>query len=79
MINLVMWANFVSTFYNSCPCDELVDGDSMKLLFKIISSTCEQHNVAWRQTATDALLTITKNFTPKMFTQTNVYKNVCYV
>lgn len=50
---------------NGCTCDELVDGDSLKLLFKIISSTCEQHNVPWRQTATDALLTLTKCFNLK--------------
>jgi hypothetical protein len=50
---------------NSCTCDELVEADSLKLLFKIISSTCEQHNVSWRQTAADALLTITKSLNLK--------------
>ncbi|CAF0832439.1 unnamed protein product, partial [Brachionus calyciflorus] len=59
----------------SCTCDELVDGDSLKLLFKIISSTCEQHNVAWRQTATDALLTLTKNFNTKSINY--VHANEC--
>ncbi len=49
----------------SCTCDELVDADSLKLLFKIITSTCEQHNLAWRQTASDALLTMTKCCTLK--------------
>lgn len=60
---------------NSCTCDELVDGDSLKLLFTIICSTCEQHNVAWRQTAGDALLTLTKNFSPKSITY--VHGNEC--
>ena len=30
-----------------------------------MASTCEQHNVPWRQTAADALLVLTKNFTLK--------------
>lgn len=50
---------------NSCTCEELVEADSLKLLFKIIASTCEQHNIPWRQTATDALLILTKNFNVK--------------
>ena len=50
---------------NACTCDELVEADSMKLLFKIIASTCEQHNIPWRQTAADALLVLTKSFNSK--------------
>jgi hypothetical protein len=56
---------------NGCTCDELVEADSLKLLFKIIASTCEQHNVPWRQTATDALLILTKNFNQKAITYVN--------
>jgi len=37
----------------------------MKILFKTITSTCEQHNIPWRQTASDALLVLTKSFTLK--------------
>ncbi len=37
----------------------------MKFLFKIITSTCEQHNIPWKQTASDALLALTKNFNQK--------------
>lgn len=48
---------------HSCTCDELCEADSLKLLFKIVSSTCEQHNVPWRQTAANALLKLTKSFT----------------
>jgi hypothetical protein len=48
---------------HSCTCDELCDADSLSLLFKIIASTCEQHNVPWRQTAANALLALTKAFT----------------
>ena len=48
---------------HACTCDELCDADSLRLLFKIVASTCEQHNVPWRQTAANALLTLTKAFT----------------
>lgn len=46
-------------------CDELVDGDALKFLFKIISSTCETHNSAWKLTAQDALVMLSKNFTQR--------------
>ncbi len=35
------------------------------LVFKIITSTCDRHNRAWRDTATDALLTLTKSLDHK--------------
>jgi hypothetical protein len=48
---------------HSCTCDELCEADSLGLLFKIIASTCEQHNIPWRQTAANSLLALTKAFT----------------
>ena len=64
------WINFsikllIKLCQHTCTSDELVDADSLKLLFKIVASTCESHNIAWRQTAADALLTLTKNFNSK--------------
>ena len=49
----------------TCTGDELVEADSLKLIFKIIASTCENHNKPWRSTATDALLTLTKSLNAK--------------
>ena len=49
----------------SCTFDELADSDSLKLLFTIISSICDTYNVAWRRSASDALATLSKTFTPK--------------
>ena len=45
---------------HACTCEQLVESDTLKMLFKSIASACEAHNHAWRQTAVDALLTLTK-------------------
>lgn len=50
---------------HGCTCDELSDSDALKYLFNTISSICELHNLSWRRTAADALVTLSKNFTIK--------------
>ena len=56
---LTKLCNYSSTF------EELADSDSLKLLFTIISSICDTYNIAWRRSASDALATLSKTFTPK--------------
>ena len=44
-------------------CNELISADALKLLFKIICSTCENHNREWWKTAVDSLITLSRNLT----------------
>ncbi len=48
---------------NSFTTDELVENDTLKLLFTIITSICDEHNIGWRRAAFDALVTLSKRFT----------------
>jgi hypothetical protein len=60
--NLIYLKLLMKLCQYSFTANELIEGDSLKILFKIIASNCDKHNIAWRQTARDALLTLTKSF-----------------
>ena len=40
--------------------EELARKDDLTLLFLAVTSTCPQHNIAWRKTASDVLLTVSR-------------------
>ena len=44
-------------------CNELISADALKILFKIICSTCENHNREWWRTAVDSLITLSRHLT----------------
>ena len=41
--------------------EELARKDDLTLLFLAVTSTCPPHNVAWRKTASDILLTVSRH------------------